>query len=86
MAFPPREPEDQPGQCDGTDRQERCDGFAPFLPYQDAEHDAAHAQDGEHGADHVDPPWSGVGRIVDESDVGEHDRDDDDLEQEPDAP
>ena len=86
LALAPREPEDQPRHGNGTDRQERADGFAAFLPHQDAEHDPAHAQDGEHRADGVNTPGPCVGRVADEPDVEKDDRDDDDLEQEPDAP
>ena len=80
------QPPDQPGQRDRADRQQRADGFAAFLPHQDAEHDAAHAEDGEDRADAVDAPRAGVGNVADEFDAGQHDRDDDDLEQERDPP
>ena len=86
LPLAPHEPVDQRRHGDRADRQERTDGFAAFLPDQDAQHDAAHAQDGEDRADHVDAPGPGVGHVVDEPDAGQHDRDDDDLEQEPDAP
>ena len=46
---------------------------AAFLPGEDAEHDAAHAEDGEHRADDVDAAFSGVGDVVHELDAGEHD-------------
>ena len=40
----------------------------------------------EDRADHVDLPRPGVGHVVDELDLGQHDRDHDDLEPEADAP
>ena len=85
LTLPPPEPDDQRRQTDHPDRQEGGDRLA-FLPHQDAEHDAAHAQDREDGADHVDGPRPGVGGVTDEPDAGQHDGDDDDLEQEPDPP
>ena len=73
-------------QRHGSDQQQRADPLAAFLPHQDAEHDAAHAEDGEDGTHGVDATRSGIGHIGDEFDAGKHDGDDDDLEQEPDAP
>ena len=40
----------------------------------------------EDRADHVDLPRPRVGHVVDEPDLGQHDRDHDDLEAEPDTP
>ena len=65
---------------------QRADRLAALLPDEDAEHDAAHAEDGEHRADDVDVARAGVRHVADEPDPGQHDRDDDDLEQEADAP
>ena len=48
------QPVDQAGQRDRADAQERADGLAALLPDQDAEHDAAHADDGQDRADDVD--------------------------------
>ena len=80
------EPPGQQRERDRADRDQQPDGLASFLPHQDPEHDAAHADDGEDRADHVDLPRPGVGDVVDELDLGQHDRDDDDLEHEADPP
>ena len=86
LALAAHQPPGQPGHRDRADRDQRGDGLAAFLPHQDAEHDAAHAEHGQDGADEVDAPGSGVRDVVDELDARQHDRDDDDLEQERDPP
>src|SRR4029077_9078318 len=63
-----------------------ADRLAAFLPDQDAEHDAAHAQHRQDRADDVDLPWPGVGHVLNQFDAGQHDRDDDHLQQEADPP
>ena len=59
---PPREQRER----DGAERDEQADGLAAFLPDEDAEDDAAHADDGERGADQVDVAGSGVLDVADE--------------------
>ena len=85
LALPAHEPVREPGEGDGADRQEQADGFAALLPDEDAQHQAAHAEDRQNGADEVDLARACVRRVTDESDARQHDRDDDDLEQERDA-
>jgi hypothetical protein len=65
MTLPPDEPVDQGSERDGADHQQGRDGLAAFLPNQDPEHDAAHAYHGQHCADEVDLPRSGVRDIAD---------------------
>ena len=67
-------------------REQRRDRFAALLPDQDAEHQAAHPEDGEDRADDVDGPIACVGHIADQPAPGQDDRDDHRFEQEPDAP
>jgi hypothetical protein len=57
LPLAPDEPPDQRRHGDHAERQERGHGLSPLLPHQDAEHDAAHAQDGQDGADHVNGRW-----------------------------
>ncbi len=76
-------------QCDQSEEaghDERPHRLAALLPDQDAQDDAAHAHDGEDGADHVDVARSRVGHVADQPDVGEYDGNDHDLEEEPDPP
>ena len=42
--------------------------FAALLPDQNAQHQAAHAQHGQHRADHIDVPRTGVRDVMDEFD------------------
>jgi hypothetical protein len=42
--------------------------FAALLPDQNAQHQAAHAQHGQHRADHIDVPRTRVGDVMDEFD------------------
>ena len=72
LALAPAKPEDQRGQGQRPDYQERGDRLAAFLPDQDAEDDAAHAEHGEDRTDQVDGPRPGVGRVADEPDAGQH--------------
>lgn len=53
LALAAHEPLDQLCQRDCTDRGERPDRFSAFLPRQDAEHDATHAQNGQDRTDGV---------------------------------
>ena len=61
---------------DHADGQQRDDGLTTLLPYQDAEHDPAHAQHREARADRIDTARSGVRHVADEPDAEEHDHDD----------
>ena len=81
-ALAAHEPVGEQRERDRSDRDQQPDVLASFLPDEDAEHEAAHPEHGEDRADHVDLPRPGVGHVVDELDLGEHDRDDDDLEPE----
>ena len=85
-ALPLHQPVPQAAQGDHADRQQRRDRFAAFLPHEDPEHDAAHAEDGQDRAHHVHAPIAGVGHVADELDPREHDDDHDRLEQERDPP
>ncbi len=81
---------DQPGgegrEGGDADRDQGAHRLAALLPDEDPQHDAAHAEDGEDRADGVDAAWPGVRDVLHHLDPGEHDRDDDDLQQEADAP
>ena len=85
-ALAPDEPVGEGGERDGADGHQEADELAALLPDEDAEHDAAHADDGQDGADQVDLARSGVGDVLDEADLGQDDGDDDDLEAEADPP
>ena len=74
------EPPGQQRERDRAERHEQADRLAAFLPDEDAEHDAAHADDGQHGADRVDLARSGVFDVADELDAGQHHGDDHDFE------
>ena len=80
------EPVREERQRNGSNRHQQADRLAAFLPDEDPEHEAAHAEHGKDGSDEVDLPRPGVGHIVHELDLGQHDRDDDDLEEKADAP
>ena len=82
-AYQPERQRDQP-DCSAHD--ERRHRFAALLPDQDAQHDTAHSHDGQGRADQVDLAWAGVGDVAHELDVGEHDGDHHDLEEEADSP
>ena len=60
------EPPRQQRERDRADRHEQHDRLAAFLPHEDAEHDAAHADDGQHGTDRVDVARTGVLDVADE--------------------
>ena len=45
------------------------DRLAAFLPHEDAEHDATHAHDRQHRADHVDSRGPGVRHVLDQPDA-----------------
>ena len=79
------EPPGEAGHRDDPEPDQQCDVLAALLPHQDAEHDAAHADDRQHRAAPVDDSGAGVLRVFDETDAGQHDRDDDRLERESDA-
>ena len=86
FTFAAHEPPGQQRERDRADRHQEPDELASFLPHQDPEDEAAHAEDGEDRADQVDLPRPGVGDVVNELDLGQHDRDHDDLEREADPP
>jgi hypothetical protein len=54
LAFAPDEPPGQHRERHGPDRHQQADVLAALLPDQDPQHDAAHADDGQDGADDVD--------------------------------
>ena len=80
------EPPGQQRERDRAERHEQQDRLAAFLPHEDAEHDAAHADDGQHGTDRVDVARSGVLDVADELHAGQHHGDDHDFEREADPP
>ena len=86
LALAPDQPVGERREGEDADRDERSDPLAALLPDEDAQHDAAHAQNGEDRADGVDAPWPGVRHILHQADPGEHHPDDDDLQQEADPP
>ena len=86
VALAADEPPGQRAERDGPDRHEQDDVLAALLPHQDAEHDAAHAHDRQHRADDVDAARPGVGDVVDQPDLAQHDGDDHHLEREADPP
>jgi hypothetical protein len=88
LPFPlaTHEPPRQDRESDGSDRDCQADVGASLLPNEDAENDPAHPDDREDRADNVDLSRPRVDHVADELDLREHDRDDDDLEQEADAP
>ncbi len=69
-----------------ADRYQEHDVVATLLPHQDPQHHAAHPQHGQDRAAAVDLPVPRVGNVLDESDLHQHDRDHDGLQQEADAP
>jgi hypothetical protein len=66
--------------------QQGAHGLAALLPQEDAEHDAAHAQYRKDRTARVDATRSRVRHVAHELDAGEHDRNDEPLDQERDAP
>ena len=62
------------------------DRLAALLPHEDADDEAAHADHGEKRSDYVDRPITGVRHVPDAAASQQHDRDDERLDQEPDAP
>ena len=80
------EPPGEQRERDRADRDQQADELAAFLPDEDAEHEPAHPDHREDRPDEVDLPRPRVGDVVDELDLGQHDRDHDDLEPEADAP
>ena len=81
FALLSHEPVGQRSERDRTDRDEQPDQLAAFLPHQNAEDDATHADHGEDRTDPVDLARSGVGHVADKFDPGEHHHDDDGLEE-----
>ena len=71
---------------DGADRHQQADRLAAFLPDEDAEDEAAHADDGENRTCPVDLAGPRVGDVLDELDSAEDAENDQILEQEADAP
>ena len=86
LAMAPHEPAGERPQRERADRDQQHDVVAALLPHQDAQHHAAHPEDGQDRADPVDLPLARVRDVLDEPDLRQHDRDDDDLQQEADAP
>ena len=86
LAMAPHEPAGERPQRERADRDQQHDVVAALLPHQDAQHHAAHPHDGQARADRVDLPRSRVRDVLEEPDLRQHDRDDDGLEQEADAP
>src|SRR6476646_6130459 len=86
IAFAADEPPGQRGQSHRSDGYERADFVAPFLPHEDAEHDSAHAEHRQEGADEIDLPRAQVRHVLDETDLAEYDGDDDGLQPESDSP
>ena len=82
LAFAPHEPEREQGQCHGPNADDQTDVAAAFLPHQDAEDNAPHADDGKNRTHSVYLAWPGVGDVLDEADLGQHHEDDDHLEAE----
>ena len=82
----PHEPAGERPQRERADRDQERDVVSAFLPYQDAEHHAAHADDGQAGADPIDLPLARVRDVLEQADLRQHDRDDHGLQQEADAP
>ena len=73
------EPVDERAEGERAEREQRADRLAALLPHEDAEHDAAHADDGEERADRVDAARARVRHVTDELDARQHDGDDHDL-------
>ncbi len=86
LALPAHEPIGEGPESDRPDRQEFSHGISAFLPRQDAQHQPAHAEDGEDRTDRVHLSRTGVRHVANPPDAGEHDDDDQHLEQEADAP
>ena len=84
LALP--EPPPERSERDQADRDQRADRAAAFLPDEDPQHDAAHPDGREDGADVVDSPRAGVRHVVDASAAEQHERDDQNLPAEGDAP
>ena len=82
----PHKPVGEQRKGDRSDRDQQSDELAAFLPDENAEHEAAHAEHREDRADQVDLPRPRVGHVTDELDLRQHDRDHDDLEPEADTP
>ena len=81
---------DNPGgktkERDSAADQNRQHILSALLPDQDAEHDAAHAQDGEEPTHDVDLSTARIRHVTHHLDAGEHDADDHYLKQEGDSP
>ena len=80
------EPVGERREGDRAHGDDETDELAAFLPDEDPQHDPAHAHDGQDGAHHVDLAGPRVGHVLDETDLGQHDGDDHDLETEADPP
>ena len=86
LTVAPHEPARERRQRQRAEHDQQHDVVAAFLPDQDAEHHAAHAQDREDRSDDVEVSVARVRDVLDELDLRQDDRDHDHLEQEPDAP
>jgi hypothetical protein len=88
LAFTP--PADEPvhqGCHRGcSDREQSPDELAAGLPDQDADHEPAHAHNGEDGAHHVHGARPRVGHVANQPAPRQDDRNDDRLEEKPYAP
>ena len=67
------QPASQQRQRNRTERHDQADPLAAFLPDEDSEHDAAHADDGQHRTHRIDVTWPGVFHVADEPDARQHD-------------
>ena len=86
LALAPPEPPRERPEPDRAGCEQRADRFAALLPDENAEHDSAHAEDGQDGADDVDLARARVRRVLHEPDPREHDQDHEVLAQERDPP
>ena len=84
--FAPRQPERKSDQTGRAEHKQPGHSLAALLPDQDAQDDAAHSEHREHGTATVDHPRAGIRHVPYESDAGQHNRDDDGLQQESNPP
>ena len=85
-ALAPHQPPGQEPERDHPERKQQTDRLTAFLPHQDAQHHAAHAENRQDGTHDIHAPRPGVFHITDQPDAQQHDRDDDVLKQERDPP
>jgi hypothetical protein len=82
LALAPHQPPDERAQGHRSDRYQRPDRLAAFLPHEDAQHDTAHPDHREGGADDVDASVARIRHVAHQPYAGQDDRDHDALEQE----